>query len=130
MTDEPTPNGNLLPSLIRTVVPYLVGLVVTWLTSFGVAVPEETQGALSALLAFAIGTAYYLVVRIFERRKPSVGVLLGIAKTPAYNGADQSDELVLANSRVDYLTRQLRAMEARQSKPGSLASRLGRKKDK
>mgnify|MGYP000843957471 CR=1 FL=1 len=68
-------------SLIRTVVPFVVG----WLISLPVvAWLGLTQEQVTAAVTVVIGAIYYLLVRIIERRFPSWGWLLGMATAPTY----------------------------------------------
>lgn len=73
---------NIAISIVRTVIPYLVG----YLATLGITLSNENLAALSNTLAFFIAVAYYAVVRIAERRYPKVGVLLGIPAKPTYTG--------------------------------------------
>lgn len=73
-------------SAIRTGVPMLVGLVVSYvLVHFGFAVPENVQTWLEGLLTFGIGYGYYLAVRGLEGKWPNLGWLLGAPAQPVYN---------------------------------------------
>src|SRR5690348_9921522 len=73
-------------SAIRTGVPMLVGLVVSYLlVHFGFTVPEDVQTWLESLLTFGLGYLYYLAVRGLEAKWPNLGWLLGVAKQPVYN---------------------------------------------
>lgn len=87
---------NLLPSLLRTYVPLLVGylaslpLVTRLEDLFGV--PESDRNAWVARgLTVAITALYYLVARVIEAYWPTIGsvfVSLGIAKAPTYAPVD------------------------------------------
>ncbi|MDQ1743850.1 MAG: hypothetical protein QOE23_2189 [Pseudonocardiales bacterium] len=81
--------GTIAPSIIRT----LAGYLVAWLLSIGLANPildllgldrasETTQQRLVGTAVFVIGTVYYLVVRLLEKRWPKMTVLLGSHKQP------------------------------------------------
>jgi len=74
----------MLTSIIRTVVPYLVGWIVTLLATAGVDVSDELRNSLATLLAFLIGTVYYVVVRFLEKKWPKLGFLLGVPTAPVY----------------------------------------------
>lgn len=78
-------------SLVRTIVPWLVGAVLAFLAVHGLhlALPA---GATSAL-AGAAAVAYYAAVRAAEHRWPKVGWLLGFATAPNY--LDPSKHVVL-----------------------------------
>lgn len=70
----------MFPSLIRTVVPFLVALAGPWaLRYLGV-----TEADLSNVLTVALGAVYYVAVRALEQYAPQFGWLLGVAKTPSY----------------------------------------------
>jgi hypothetical protein len=68
------------PSLVRTLVPFLVALLgpkaLEW---FGIGADD-----LSAALTVAVGGVYYAVVRVAETYLPKAGLLLGWAKQPSY----------------------------------------------
>lgn len=77
--------SNLRDSIVRTVVPMIVGPVVLWLVSLA---PDlDTTGlteALSTVVAAAISAVYYVAVRLAERRFPNAGALLGRRSQPVY----------------------------------------------
>lgn len=75
----------MLTSLIRTLVPILVG----WLLSLGVVsaagvTEEQLTLALTGLLTVAGQVVYYLLLRLAEQRWPAAGVLLGSRRQPTY----------------------------------------------
>lgn len=76
--------SDYMTSLIRTIVPYLVGLVLAYLTTNGIHLSSEQVVSLSATLAFAIGALYYIVVRALEHKWPKLGWLLGVPSAPTY----------------------------------------------
>lgn len=78
--------ASLLPSIVRTVVPWAVGLLILWLTRIGVTVEEGTLTTLvTAVVSAAYGVGYYLLVRVLETFASSrFGWLLGWAKLPIY----------------------------------------------
>jgi hypothetical protein len=68
-------------SLIRTIVPLLVGSLVAWLATRGVSVDQ----ALILPAADALFTGvYYGIVRWLETKSPKAGWLLGIPGAPSY----------------------------------------------
>lgn len=75
-------SGDLLPSLLRTFVPVLVGLILGVLGSTAVGFEEQ----LTAVISAAITLVYYLVLRLVEQKWPKLGILLGSAKKPTYTG--------------------------------------------
>ena len=78
--------GNVVPSLIRTYVPIVVGSLLAWLVAAGVIPtplgPDAEAGLVTAITAVAIG-AYYTLVRLLERKFPQLSILLGSTKQPA-----------------------------------------------
>lgn len=76
----------LLTSLIRTLVPLLVGTIVAWSTKLGVPMAEADVATLvNGLVSFGVAALYYLVARLLEMFASSkFGWLLGFAKAPAY----------------------------------------------
>ena len=75
-------------SLVRTIVPIVVGSILGLLTRVGLDIDLEGQQALSTLIDSAFIGAYYLVVRLIETKVPQIGWLLGLAKTPDSYTAD------------------------------------------
>lgn len=74
-----------LASLIRTGVPYGVGLALVWLgRKYGVVLDDSASAGLTSGLATLVGTAYYVAVRAAESRWPKLGWLLGLALPPTY----------------------------------------------
>lgn len=80
----------MLPSLVRTYVPYFVGLIVSWLAMLGINVDDDTRGVLITALSFAVGTVYHLIVRLLEQRWPALSALLGSFKQPTYGEEDNN----------------------------------------
>jgi hypothetical protein len=69
---------DLLASLVRTGVPYLVGLALTYLAAtFDFVLSDTTSAVVMTNAALIAGTLYYAAVRAAETRWPAVGVLLG-----------------------------------------------------
>lgn len=72
-------------SLIRTATPSLVGAGLTLLaTNAGVHVPAAYEPLIDTGATFALGTAYYLVVRALETKFKGLGWLLGVPRKPVY----------------------------------------------
>ena len=80
MTTPSIPSG-LKPSLIRTLVPLLIGPLIA---RFGLN-PDDPNTLL--LAGAGLSYLYYVLVRVIETKYPKVGYLLGIAKAPAYSPA-------------------------------------------
>lgn len=99
-TDVPS----VFPSVMRTVVPLVVGWVITALTSVGVDFGSEKT---TAAITVIISGAYYTVFRLLERVAPSggaaekfFGLLLGFVRPPIYPPSGT----VAAPARVETLT--------------------------
>lgn len=74
--------GDIFASVIRTAVPFLVGL---FLAIPAVAVLNVDQEAATGAVTFFVTTAYYAVFRWLETHVDSrFGWLLGLAKPPTY----------------------------------------------
>lgn len=68
-------------SYARTVIPYVVGLVVAFAARHGVKLDAQETAALS----FGVGTVYYALARLGERYvTPKFGWLLGLPQQPVY----------------------------------------------
>lgn len=76
--------SDYVTSLIRTVIPMVVGTVLTWLAAKGVVVDDATSAGLVAFLTGLSSAAYYVIARQLEARFPQFGWLLGVPKTPNY----------------------------------------------
>jgi len=73
----------LWASIVRTVVPIIVGAVIAWVTGLGVALDEEFEPLLASLLTAGFSAVYYIAVRLLEVYvTPKLGWLLGLAKSP------------------------------------------------
>lgn len=74
----------LWASIVRTVVPLIVGAVITWAVGLGIILDEQFEPLLTSLLMLAFTGIYYIAVRLLETYvTPKLGWLLGLAKTPA-----------------------------------------------
>jgi apolipoprotein N-acyltransferase len=77
--------GDSVIAVIRTFVPALVGTLIAWLTTNGVALPEDASAALTTFLVALFTALYYAVVTFLERKvNPNFGWLLGLPKAPTY----------------------------------------------
>ncbi|WP_378144826.1 hypothetical protein ACFJGV_15215 [Cnuibacter sp. UC19_7] len=73
----------LWASIVRTIVPLVVGAVVSYLVSKGVTLDEQFEPLLGTALTVAFSGLYYIAVRLLETYvTPKLGWLLGLAKTP------------------------------------------------
>ena len=72
---------DLLISLRRTLVPVVVGFLLSQAARAGFDIPaDQLTGVLEALVT----GGYYAVVRIAEQYAPGLGVLLGASRQPRY----------------------------------------------
>ena len=75
--------NDLVVSIIRTVVPAIVGSLVYALANLGIEV--DAEGWVALLTSLFIGL-YYALARVAESRFPQAGWLLGAPKQPTYGG--------------------------------------------
>lgn len=75
---------NFVTSLIRTYTPIIVGALISWLATFQLVLDADAQAGLIVFLTAVLQGAYYLVVRLLERKFPQLGVLLGSTQKPVY----------------------------------------------
>lgn len=76
--------NNFYTSLVRTYVPLVVGAVASYLVSKGIDLDAEAQLGLITFLTAVLQGAYYLFVRLLEKKFPQAGILLGVASKPKY----------------------------------------------
>lgn len=75
----------LWDSLVRTYVPWLVGVILGWLVALGVPLDPEVETALTLVIITATSIIYYAAARWLETHvAPRFGVLLGSTKQPDY----------------------------------------------
>ncbi|GAA4176619.1 hypothetical protein [Gryllotalpicola koreensis] len=77
---------DFVASLIRTYVPILAGLILSWLATVHLPIRIEgiPQGVMESALTAVLAGIWYLIVRALETRWPKLGVFLGVPKAPAY----------------------------------------------
>lgn len=83
-TPIPATLNEYVTSIIRTAVPYLVGLASSIAVTHKLALPAGTLELLTALLTFLFGTGWYIVWRWLETKFPQLGWFLGKASQPIY----------------------------------------------
>ena len=72
-------------SLIRTLVPIVVGSLISWLASLGLDVGAQANTGLTIFLTALVNAVYYALVRALEKKWPVVGrFLLGSSRVPEY----------------------------------------------
>lgn len=81
---------DIVRGVIRTAVPYVIGILVTWLGSKGVDLPKDTQAQLATVITVVIGSVWYTVSRKLEKINPAFGWLLGAPGAPVYLPAGQA----------------------------------------
>lgn len=91
---------SMVPSLVRTFVPYLVGVLLTALAKLGVDIGDGTA---TTLVELGVSIAWYVVFRYLETKgNARWGWLLGLAKAPAYSAEpapspDAPDEVLVTD---------------------------------
>jgi hypothetical protein len=80
----PVPNP-LITSLIRTVVPIIVGAALAWAVRQGIPATDALRGPLTEILTAVFSAAYYTGARLLEHYvTPKAGLLLGVKTPPLY----------------------------------------------
>lgn len=80
----------IIASLIRTLVPWLVGYILALAAKANLPLPESLA---VEVVSIALGGLYYAVVRVLETRgKNAWGWLLGLASQPTYEATAKADE--------------------------------------
>lgn len=75
--------GDVLVSIVRTVVPTLIGSLIAWLITRGLDLSAYANAANIYLVPACIA-GYYSLVRWGEAKVPALGVMLGYARPPKY----------------------------------------------
>jgi len=76
--------SNFVQSQIRTLVPIIVGGLISWLATKGLVVDAEATTGLIVFLTGLSQAIYYVGARFLERIYPSAGLLLGRIGAPIY----------------------------------------------
>lgn len=71
-------------SIIRTVVPIIVGAIASALATVGFQLSDQGQELIGTVLGALIAIIYYVVARALEQKFPASGVLLGKPARPVY----------------------------------------------
>lgn len=75
-------------SVVRTLVPIIVGAVIAFLVKAGIPTAGDFTETLTTLLTVGFSGLYYVLVRLFETYvSPKFGWLLGLAKKVTYTPA-------------------------------------------
>lgn len=92
----------LFASVVRTLVPVIVGAVLSWAVSIGLTVDPEFEPLLGAALTGLFTAIYYTAVRLLETYvTPKFGWLLGLAKTPVAYTASSPNDLSTAQATAE-----------------------------
>lgn len=84
--------SNYVISGIRTYVPILIGLGLTWLAStLKIVIDPSSQAGLVALCTTVLTAGYWLIARLLERWQPKLGFLLGVPQQPVYTAKTVAD---------------------------------------
>lgn len=76
---------DLFDSLVRTYVPWIVGVVLGWLVSLGIPLDPEVEPQLTVAIMGIVTFIWYALVRVFEVYvSPKFGWLLGLGTAPEY----------------------------------------------
>ena len=75
----------MIASIQRTVVPLIVGWVVTGLAALGIDTPDSARTWLAGAIGGVIAAGYYVAARWAERKWPKLSLLLGSTKQPSYD---------------------------------------------
>lgn len=78
-------------SIIRTIVPIIVGAIASALATVGFQLSDEGQELIGTVLGALIAIVYYVIARALEQRFPNAGVLLGKPARPVYFDATPFD---------------------------------------
>jgi hypothetical protein len=93
--------SEFIVSVIRTVVPTVVGAAIAWAMVHGLGWANlgSYQDQVSAWLVVACISGYYALARWLEERYPWAGLLLGVARRPAYPAAEPDRKVRRAEYR-------------------------------
>jgi hypothetical protein len=74
--------NTFIASLIRTVVPIIIGALGAWLTKLGLNLDSAAYENLGIWLTLLFSSVYYALVRLLEEKFPQIGWFLGLAASP------------------------------------------------
>jgi hypothetical protein len=89
------------PALVRTVVPTLVGAVLSFFATHGIDVSPLAEDALSVGATAVLGGAYYYVASALESHWPVAGLLLGSTARPTYAAKHRKASIDPASATPD-----------------------------
>lgn len=70
--------------IIKTVVPFVVGWLISLLALKGIVLPPDMLEGLTNGLTLVIGTVYYVLAVLLAKKWPKFELLLGSMKKPVY----------------------------------------------
>lgn len=89
------------PAVVRTIVPVIVGAILSFLATRGITVDSNFNEALIFVLTAVITGVYYVVLLKLESRWPIAGVLLGSTARPTYEGRHRKASISPATATSD-----------------------------
>lgn len=89
------------PAVVRTIVPVIVGAVLSFFATRGVTVDSTFREALVYVLTAAITGVYYVVLLKLESRWPLAGLLLGSTARPTYEGRHRKASISPTTAKSD-----------------------------
>lgn len=85
----------LVASVIRTLIPVIVGQVASWLLLANITIPTTALDGLGTFLGGILTAVYYVGVRVLEQQWPKAGILLGLTASPdTYSKGDPAPAIV------------------------------------
>ena len=78
-------------SIIRTIVPIIVGAIASALATIGFQLSDEGRELIGTVLGALIAIVYYVIARALEQKYPAAGALLGKPARPVYLDATPLD---------------------------------------
>lgn len=78
---------DLLVSVVRTIVPVVVGLIISTLATAGIEIDENS---LRVVVDGLFVGGYYALVRVLEKQHPAIGWLLGLPAAPSYDATSDT----------------------------------------
>lgn len=72
--------SNLVPSIVRTLTPYIYGwIAAVLLKKFGYAIDEKTSAEMMAAISTLLGIGIYIAIRIASKKFPKLEFFLGVS---------------------------------------------------
>lgn len=100
--DQTTPLREIIPSLIRTYTPSLVGALLAWLATLGINLDGPAATGAIAFLTALFTALYYTLARVIEQHAPKAGkVMLLSSKQPVNIQASNVVQLTAAKNAIE-----------------------------